>query len=161
MLLHSDLHLLGGRQLRLGSRAAQRARGRRHRLDADVRADAAHLRLLSSQRAAAVVAIRGVGAAADLCLRGYARAPGGARLPDRPDAVRARAQCGAAAGVVCGIPDNDTKRPPRRLAAIRWWINRVFPVEMRRHWPLSRVGLCNCALTHIYAFGTMLHSKED
>ncbi|GCC46654.1 hypothetical protein chiPu_0030927, partial [Chiloscyllium punctatum] len=56
LLLQPDLHQLVGRRIRLGSRAAQRVRGREHRLDADVRGDAAGLHLLSGRGAAGLAA---------------------------------------------------------------------------------------------------------
>ena len=68
-----------------GTGAAQRARRREHRLDADVRGDAARLRLLSGDGAAALAAICRLGAAADLCVRGHAGAADRQGVPDRSD----------------------------------------------------------------------------
>ena len=74
LLLQPDLHELGGRHLRVGPGAAQRARRREHRLDADVRADAARLRLLSGERAAALAAAcRLVRCRRPMCSRACAR----------------------------------------------------------------------------------------
>ncbi len=72
VLLQSDLHQLVARHLRLRAGAAQRHGCREPRLDADVRAAAARLRLLSGLRVAALAAICRLAAAADLCVRGHA-----------------------------------------------------------------------------------------
>src|SRR6476469_3071459 len=72
LLLQPDLHQLVGRHLRLGAGAAERPRGGKHRLDADVRPDAAGLHLLSGDGAAAVAAIRRLDVTADLRIRRYA-----------------------------------------------------------------------------------------
>src|SRR4030081_3264513 len=55
ILLQSDLHQLVAGDHRLRPGAAQWPRRREHRLDADVRGDAARLRLLSRERARALV----------------------------------------------------------------------------------------------------------
>src|ERR1700694_5324041 len=74
LLLQSDLHQLVGGNFRSRAGAAQWFRCREHRLDADVRRDAAGLHLLSRNGAAALAAICRLGVAADLCIRGNAGA---------------------------------------------------------------------------------------
>ena len=96
VLLQSDLHQLVGRDFRLGAGAAQRARRREHRLDPDVRHDAAGLHLLSGDGAAALAAICRLGAAADLRVRGHAGAvdrPCVSRRPDDRGAARSTPCC--------------------------------------------------------------------
>ena len=92
VLLESDPDQLGGRHLRLRRAAAQRHGRGNAGLDAHVPAPAAHLRLLPGERAAGLAAGGRLGAAADLRVRGHARAGDRARVPRRPDARGVRAQ---------------------------------------------------------------------
>ena len=80
ILLQPDLHELVGRNFRIRPGAAQRARRREHRLDLDVRPDAARLHLLSGRGAARLAASHRLDAAADLCVRGHARASDPSRV---------------------------------------------------------------------------------
>src|SRR5215471_12036991 len=95
-------------------------------VDLDVRADAAHLRLLSGQRAATLAASDRLGAAAHLCVRGDAGAAHGARDPHRPDARGVRAQralfCRRRVCVSAAAQERASRRlaaADRRVAAVR------------------------------------------
>src|SRR5216683_1910535 len=123
-LLQPDLYELVGGHLRLRPRPALRPWCGKHRLDLDVRADAARLRLLSGQGAAVLAAICVMGAAADLCLRGHARALDRSGVSGGPDAVGASHQRRVADGFICGIPCPFEQRPASRLAARRRRIAR-------------------------------------
>ena len=101
---------------RLGAGAAQRPRRRKHRLDADVRPDAAGLHLLSGDGAAALAAICRLGVAADLCIRGNAGAVDRPCVSGRPDDVGAGDQRRAVDCVICGISCAFAQRPPPWLA---------------------------------------------
>ena len=102
--------------LRLGARAAQRAWRREHRLDLDVRPDAARLHLLSGDGAAALAAICCLDVTADLRIRGDAGAADRPCVPGRPDDRRAGDQCRAVSGLVCGISGTIAQRPPAWIA---------------------------------------------
>ena len=85
------------------------------RLDADVRADAADVRVLSGERAAGVAANRRLGAAADLRVRRHARAGARECLPRRSHGRGVRAQCALfRLGGVC-IPAVVEERTADRL----------------------------------------------
>ena len=71
-----------------GLLAAQRHGRREHGLDHHVPVPAAHLRLLPGDGTAALAAIRRLVAAADLRVRGHARAADRPCVPRRPDAAR-------------------------------------------------------------------------
>src|ERR1700682_5334882 len=116
ILLQSDLHQLVAGDLRLRAGAAQWPRRREHRLDADVRGDAAGLRLLSRERAAELAAICRLGAAADLCVRGHAFAADRPCVSGRSDGVGARHQRRALYCVICDIFCAFAQRPPPWLA---------------------------------------------
>src|SRR6202012_5685539 len=99
-----------------------------------------------------------VAAAADLCVRGHARAAHGTSVPRRPDGFGAGHQCGAAGGVICGISCPSSERQASRLLARRWRISH-FPVEFRGlHW-YARVELLISGLTHYFALFSMLRRK--
>ncbi len=105
VLLQPDLHELVGRDFRVRPGAAQRAGRREHRLDADVRPDAAGLRLLSGRGAAGLAAIGRLDAAADLCVRRHARAADRSRLPGRSDGlVRLAINAVLFAALICDLP---------------------------------------------------------
>src|SRR6202007_3243202 len=96
--------------------------------DADVRTDAAGLRLLPRARAAALAAACVLVAAADLCVRGHAHPPDRRRVPGRSDADGARAQRRPAGGVLCGISCPFAQRQTAGIADRGWRISH-FPVE--------------------------------
>ena len=77
--------------------------GGKHRLDADVRRDAAGLHLLPGVGAAALAAIYCLGIAADLCIRGNAGVVDRSRVPGRPDDRGAADQHRALNCVFCDI----------------------------------------------------------
>src|SRR6267154_1271918 len=161
LLLQSDLHQLVDRDLCVGPCAAQRAGRRKHRLDADVRPDAARLHLLSGVGAAGLAAISGVDAAAYLCVRGHAGAIDGSRVSGRPDGVVARHQRGALYRVICDLSCPFAQRQTPRFFARGWRISHYFPVDFRGFRVSRRVDIQICALTHYYAFGTMLRRKTE
>jgi hypothetical protein len=104
---------------RLRPRAAQRPRRREHRLDADVRHDAARLRLLSGVGAAGLAAISRLDAAADLCVRGHACAADRSRVSGRPDGVVAGHQRVLFIRVICDLPCPFAQRQAPRFLARR------------------------------------------
>src|SRR5664279_2479778 len=94
-------------------------------MDADVRADAAGLRLLSGDGAAALAAICRLVAAADLCVRGHAVAVDRPCVSLRPDDRGARHQRGAVYCVICGIPCAFEERTAPWLADPGWRISHL------------------------------------
>src|SRR5262249_276196 len=119
LLLQPDLYELGGRDLRLGPRAAPWPGRRKRRLDLDVCADAARLRLLPGAGAAVLAATCLLVAAADLRVRGHAGAVDRPHLPRRPDGRGARDQRRPAGGCIFGIPCPLEERQAPRFAARR------------------------------------------
>src|ERR1700732_3902358 len=103
LFLQPDLHQLVSGNFRLGAGAAAWPWRRKHRLDTDVRPDAAGLYLLPGDGATALASICCVGVAADLRLRGDAGAVDGPRISRRSDGGCARHQRGAVYCVICGI----------------------------------------------------------
>ncbi|MEY9250412.1 hypothetical protein ABH990_001410 [Bradyrhizobium ottawaense] len=93
-------------------------RRREYRLDPDVRDPAARLRLLPRQRVAGLAAIRRLGVAADLCLRGNARAADRKHFPRRSDAGGAGHQRRLSGCIFCIIPCPFAQRQTARLAAV-------------------------------------------
>ena len=110
-----------------GTGAASRSRRRKHRLDADVRPDAAGLHLLSGDRAAALAAICRLGVAADLRVRGHAGAVDRPRVSRRPDGRCARHQRRAVHGVICGISCASAQRAATRLIDPERRISLLIP----------------------------------
>jgi hypothetical protein len=131
-----NLHQLVARHLRVRAGAAQRAGRREHRLDADVRDLAAGLRLLSGDGAAALAAIRRLGLAADLCVRGHAGTADRSRVQARLDDRCAADQRGAVYSVIRDISWAFEQRPPCRLAAPGRRI-AAFGPQSRAHAPIT------------------------
>src|SRR5437870_5402663 len=160
VLLQSDLHELVGRNFRIRPGAAQRAGRREHRLDLDVRPDAARLHLLSSRGVTCLAAIYRLDAAADLCVRGHARASDRSRLQGRPDGLVAGHQRGAARCLLCDLPCPFAQRQTPRIFARGWRISHSFPWICGVFRPLYIWIEAFGALTHYYAFCTMLRRKQ-
>src|ERR1035437_3732666 len=158
LLLQSDFHPLGGWHFRVGAGSAQRPRRRKHRLDTDVRPDAAGLHLLPGDGAAALASICRLGVAADLRIRGNAGAADRPCVSGRSDDRRAADQHRAPRCIIRDISCAFAQRTPAWLADPEWRISHLSK-DLRDLRGLSRVYLPICALTHYYAFGTMLRCK--
>ena len=92
---------------------------REHRLDADVRPDAARLHLLSGLGSAGLAAICRLGAAADLRVRGHARAADRPGVSRRSDDRFPGYQCRAVCCLICKLPCPFAQRQAAGVAA-RW-----------------------------------------
>ena len=116
-------------------------------------ADAAGLRLLPGDGAAALAAICRLGVAADLRIRGNAGAVDRSCVPDRPDDRGASDQRRAPYCVICDISCAFTQRPPPRLADPERRISHVIPGHLSRFWacpsPVISPQQCIDALLHI------------
>ena len=93
---------------------------REHRLDADVRPDAARLRLLSGRRAARLAAIARLDAAADLRVRRHARAADRSGVSSRPDGLVTGYERGAVRCLICNLPCPFAQRQTPRLSSRGW-----------------------------------------
>src|SRR4029077_8880784 len=121
-------------------------------------ADAARLHLLSGERAAALAAICRLVAAADLCVRGHEIAVNRSCISERTDGPSVSHKRRAAGGLICGISCPFAQRPASRYAAWGWRIGH-FPVDFPNLLLPDPADVPICALTHYYAFGTMLRRK--
>src|SRR5580704_5084568 len=123
-LSQSDAHRLGGRDFCLRPGVAQRSWRRESGLVDHVFVHAADLRLLPGLDFAGVAAAGVVGAAADLCFRGHARALDRAHVPARLDAQCAGAQRRVLRRGLIRLPQAVAERAPPRLADPSRRINR-------------------------------------
>src|SRR5207302_1701086 len=125
----------------------------------DVRRDAAGLHLLPGDGAAELAAIRRLGVAANLCVRGNAGAVDGPCVSPRPDDRRAGDQHRALYCIICDISCAVAQRPPPWFADPEWRISHLsHGIDGFR--VVHHVDIPICALTHYYAFGTMLRCKR-
>src|SRR5229473_5372806 len=159
LLLQPDLHQLVAGHLCVGAGAPKWSGRGKYRLDVDVRGDAAGLHLLSGDGAAALAAIRRLGVAADLRVRGNAGAADGPCVSPRPDGRGAGDQRCAPYCVICDISCAVAQRPPPWVADPEWRISHLSHGfdGSRLVW---HVDLPICALTLYYAFGTMLRCER-
>src|SRR5712675_156604 len=159
LLLQSDLHQLVAGDFRLRAGAAQWPGRREYRVDADVRGDAPGLHLLPGDGAAALAAIRRLGPAADLCIRGDAVAVDRPCVSGRPDDRCPADQRRAPYRVICDISCAFAQRPPPRFADPEWRISHLSH-EFEGLRLVYRIDIPICALTLYYAFGSMLRCKR-
>src|SRR5882672_5530910 len=159
LLLQPDLHQLVARHFRLGAGAAQWPGRGKHRLDADVRHHAAGLHLLSGDGAAALAAICRLDVAADLRVRGNARAVDGPCVSNRSHDRSAGDQRRALYCIICDISCAVAQCPPPWVADPEWRISHLSHGfdGSRLVW---HADISICALTLYYAFGTMLRCKR-
>jgi hypothetical protein len=95
----------------------------------------ARLHLLSGRRAARLAAGHRLDAAADLCVRGHARASDRSRVSGRPDGLVAWHQRGAVRCLLCDLPCPFAQRQTPRIFAWGWRISHRFP------WISGDIGL--------------------
>jgi ABC-2 type transport system permease protein len=82
-----------------------------------------------------------------------------AHVSGRPDGLLAGHQRSALYRVICDLSCLIAQRQAPRIAARRRRINRDFPWICGAFGPFAHVYIPICALTHYYAFGTMLRRK--
>src|SRR5229473_2874615 len=166
VLLQSDFHQLVARHFRLGPGAAQWLGGGEHRLDADVRGDAAGLRLLSGNGAAALAAICRLGVAADLRLRGNAGVADRPCISGRSHGRGAADQRRALYCIICDISCAFAQRPAARFTDPGRRIESLI-LYLRDLWLPSGVDILICsfllidALLRIRHYGAMQKRLEE
>src|SRR5260221_443563 len=126
---------------------------------ADIGVFRAGLRLLSGRGAAGLAAICRLDAAADLRVRGHARAADRSRVSGRSDGGFAGHERRLVRCLICDLSCPFTQRQAPRIAARGWRISHTFPVDSRGFRWFGGVDIPICALTLNYAFGSMLRRK--